>query len=70
MDDYLDTKPQAPAMQESDSDDGTTHPDPRRRKTDLLRPQQPGLDVDELEPDRDEERVKEAGDMLPRPFRG
>jgi 2'-5' RNA ligase len=61
VDDYLETKPQMQeTAQASSEDDGMTHPDPRRRKVDLLRPQSPGLDVDELEPDRDEERIKEA----------
>jgi hypothetical protein len=70
VDDYLETKPQLQeTAQTSSEEDGMTHPDPRRRKVDLLRPQSPGLDVDELEPDRDEERIKEAGGMPPKPFR-
>lgn len=72
VEDVLNTKPQ-PLMEEqvSEEDDGTTKPDLRRRKVDLMRPQSPGLDVDELEPDRDEERIKEeAGGTPPQPFRG
>jgi hypothetical protein len=71
VDDILDTKPK-PLMQEETSGegDGTTKPDPRRRKVDLMRPQAPEFGVDELEPETDEERIKEAGDVPTRPFRG
>ena len=71
VDDILDTGPK-PLMQEETSgeDDGTTKPDPRRRKIDLMRPQAPEFGVDELEPETDEERIKEAGDVPTRPFRG
>jgi hypothetical protein len=63
--DFLDTKPEPIKPTE---DDGTTQIDPRRRKVDLLRPQAPKIEVDELEPERDEERIKEAGKMPSRPF--
>ena len=48
--------------------DGTTKPDPRRRKVDLMRPNAPKIDTDELEPERDEERIKEADGTPARPF--
>jgi hypothetical protein len=71
VDDILDTKPKPPMQEETSSEgDGTTKPDPRRRKVDLMRPQAPEFGVDELEPETDEERIKEAGDVPTRPFRG
>lgn len=65
MEDVLDTKPELEMP--AGEDDGTTKPDPRRRRVDLARPQQPPLDVDELEPDSDD-GLKEAGGIPARPF--
>jgi hypothetical protein len=69
MEDVLDNKPQN-MMQENipTEEDGTTKPDPRRRKVDLMRPNAPRIETDELEPERDEERIKEAGEIPPHPF--
>jgi len=64
QEDFLDTKPEPPDTGEIP--DGTTKPDPRRRKVDLMRPSAPKIEVDELEGDSDD---KEAGGT-PRPFRG
>jgi len=52
-----------------DSEDGLAHTDPRHRRVDLMRPQQPGLETDELEPDEDD-GMKEAGGIPAHPFRG
>lgn len=66
MQDAFESKPvNVPQQGEND---GTTKPDPRRRKVDLARPQSPGFASDELEPQRDEERVKEVGEIPARPF--
>ena len=48
-------------------EDGTTKPDPRRRKVDLMRPEAPKIEVDELEGDQDD-GMKEVGDIPSRPF--
>jgi hypothetical protein len=70
QEDFLDTKPAPPPMTQggpiSSGGDGTTQPDPRRRKIDLVRPSAPRIETDELKPTSDD---KEAGGT-PRPFRG
>lgn len=48
-------------------DDGTTKPDPRRRRIDLARPKAPEIKVDELEPNYTDEG-KEVGNLLSQPF--
>lgn len=50
-----------------EEEDGTTKPDPRRRKVDLMRPEPPEIEVDELEGDEDD-GMKEVGNLPPRPF--
>jgi hypothetical protein len=67
QEDFLDTKPEPLETTEGGPQgDGTTKPDPRRRKVDLMRPSAPKIEVDELEGDSDD---KEAGG-IPHPFRG
>jgi hypothetical protein len=63
LEDAMDTKPPITNTTEGD---GTTQIDPRRRKVDLMRPEAPKIEIDELESDSDD---KEAGGT-PRPFRG
>jgi hypothetical protein len=70
MNDFLDTKPETPNQLNTEGGpqgDGTTQPDPRRRKVDLARPKAPKIETDELTPDGDD-GVKEAGELLSRPF--
>jgi hypothetical protein len=64
QEDFLDTKP---APIKPTEDDGTTKPDPRNRKVDLMRPSAPKIEVDELEGDSDD-GIKGVGETLSRPF--
>jgi hypothetical protein len=65
---YNPVLPEEQPIQEGSEDDGTTKPDPRRRKVDLMRPEAPEIEVDELEADEDD-GMKEVGSLPSVPFR-
>lgn len=62
-------EPEPQGGSRADRQDGLTVPDERRRKVDLARPKPPRMETDELEADRDEERLKEESGLVPAPFR-
>jgi hypothetical protein len=64
LEDAMDTKP---PITDTTGNDGTTQIDPRRRKVDLMRPNAPKIEVDELQGDGDD-GMKEVGDIPARPF--
>lgn len=65
--DFLDTKspPANQSLPAGPQGDGTTNPDPRLRKTDLMRPQAPKISTTELQPTSDEQVKEDSESSVP-----